>query len=140
MFYCEGQACQKREQCIFHHPEKHPEAAKHNMLQYIDRSLTGTGGANSNGECWTTWDCGDNGNYALFEPILQDDYEGALKDYNEGLELDENYSYLYLRRGKLYSQMDRMEDANNDFVKLGNFHDILISKFLSHCSNDLVVV
>lgn len=96
MFYCEGQACQKREQCIFHHPEKHPEAEKHNMLQYIDRSLTGAGGANSNGECWTTWDCGDNGNYALFKPILQDDYEGALE-----AKLDEwNISLYHYDRSK----------------------------------------
>lgn len=80
MFYCEGKACQKREQCIFHHPEKHPKAAKHNLLQYIDRSLTGAGGASSNGECWTTRDCGDKGHYALFEPILEDDdYKGVLE-------------------------------------------------------------
>ncbi len=89
MFYCEGKACQKREQCIFHHPEKHTESTKNNLLQYIDRSLTGAGGASSNGECWTTWDCGDNGHYALFKPIIEDAYkivlEAKLNEWNISL-------------------------------------------------------
>ena len=55
------------------------------------------------------------------------DYAGAINDYNEGLELDEEYSYLYLRRGKLYSQMERMEEAANDFVKLCQLDTIVDS-------------
>ena len=105
MFYCEGKACQKREQCIFHHPEKHPEAGKHNMLQYIDKSLTGAGGASSNGECWTTWDCGDNGNYALFEPILEDDYADVLE-----AKLDEWGISLYHHDGSKKSMYELLYD------------------------------
>lgn len=114
MFYCEGKACQKREQCIFHHPEKHPEVAKHNMLQYIDRSLTGAGGASSNGECWTTWDCGDNGTYALFEPILEDDdYKGVLES-----KLDEWGISLYHGDGSEKSTYELLYDIISEIEPL----------------------
>lgn len=46
------------------------------------------------------------------------DYNGAMEDYNEGISLDEDYSYLYLRRGKLYSELDKMDLANADFETL----------------------
>lgn len=46
------------------------------------------------------------------------DYNGAMEDYNEGISLDEDYSYLYLRRGKLYSEQDKMDLANEDFETL----------------------
>ena len=46
------------------------------------------------------------------------DYNGAMEDYNEGISLDEDYSYLYLRRGKLYSELDKMDHANADFETL----------------------
>ena len=114
MFYCEGKACQKREQCILHHPEKHPEVAKHNLLQYIDRSLTGAGGASSNGECWTTWDCGDNGHYALFEPILEDDdYKGVLE-----AKLDEWGISLYHRDGSEKSRYELLYDIASEIEPL----------------------
>lgn len=114
MFYCEGKACQKRHGCIFHHPEKHPEAAKHNLLQYIDRSLTGAGGASSNGECWTTWDCGDNGHYALFEPILEDDdYKGVLE-----AKLDEWGISLYHRDGSEKSRYELLYDIASEIEPL----------------------
>ena len=69
---------------------------------YIDRFPTRANGYSSRGLC----------------KEHLGDYEGALKDYNEGLELEANYSYLYLRRGKLYLEMERTEEAANDFVKL----------------------
>lgn len=46
------------------------------------------------------------------------DYNGAMEDYDEGISLDEDYSYLYLRRGKLYSELDKMDLANADFETL----------------------
>lgn len=46
------------------------------------------------------------------------DYNGAMEDYDEGTSLDEDYSYLYLRRGKLYSELDKMDLANADFETL----------------------
>lgn len=46
------------------------------------------------------------------------DYNGAMEDYDEGISLDEDYSYLYLRRGKLYSELDKMDFANADFETL----------------------
>lgn len=46
------------------------------------------------------------------------DYNGAMEDYNEGISLDEDYSYLYLRRGKLHSELDKMDLANADFETL----------------------
>lgn len=114
MVYCEGKACQKRHECVFHHPEKHPEAAKHNILQYIDRSLTGACGASSNGECWTTWDCGDNGHYALFEPILEDDdYRGVLE-----AKLDEWGVSLYHRDGSEKSMYELLYDIINEIEPL----------------------
>lgn len=113
MFYCEGQACKKREHCIFHHPEKHPEAHKHNLIQYIDQSMNGAGGCDSGGACWTTWNCGDNGNYALFEPILEDDYKGALE-----ARLDEWGISLYHHDGSEKSIYELLYDIVSEIEPL----------------------
>lgn len=113
MFYCEGRACKKREQCIFHHPEKQPQVHKYNLIEYVDQSINGAGGCNSNGECWTTWNCGDNGNYALFEPIPEDDYKGMLE-----ARLDEWGISLYHRDGSEKSIYELLYDIISEIEPL----------------------
>ncbi len=112
MFYCEGHACQKRNQCIYHNIEKHPEIKKHNFIQSIDQSMNGAGGYSDN-HCWTTWNCGDNGNYVLFEPILDDDYKGALES-----KLDEWGVSLYHQDGSEKSIHELLYDILSEIEPL----------------------
>ena len=46
------------------------------------------------------------------------DYDGALNDYNIGIELDNNYSYLYLMRGELYMLKGDSIKAYQDFNQI----------------------
>lgn len=94
MFYCEGRACQRRNQCIFHNIDKHPDVVKTDVIQYIDQSLNGSGGVDANGKCWSTWNCGDNGDYVLFEPVPEDVHKKQLAE-----KLSEWDSSLYHRDG-----------------------------------------
>ena len=68
MFYCEGAACQKRNQCIFHNFQTCPDVAINTIVEYIDQSTNGCAGY-ANGKFEESWNCGDHGKYALFEPI-----------------------------------------------------------------------
>lgn len=104
MFYCEGKACQKRDKCVWHNIEKHPDISKHTMVQYIDQSLNGAGGY-SDGHSWTTWNCGDNGDYKLFEPILSSVDKDMLDE-----ELDNWGISLYHRDGTEKSQYELLYD------------------------------
>lgn len=46
------------------------------------------------------------------------DYDGALNDYNIGIELDNNYAYLYLMRGELYMLKGDSIKAHQDFKQI----------------------
>ena len=113
MFYCEGRACSKRTQCIFHHPEKHPDINKYNLIEYCDQSLQGSAGCDCSGKTWETWHCGDNGNYALFEPILEDDYKGVLE-----AKLDEWNISLYHHDGSEKSIYELLYDIVSEIEPL----------------------
>lgn len=46
---------------------------------------------------------------------LSGDRDGAMKDYDEGISVDEDYPYIYLMRGTLYHEDGEMEKAMADF-------------------------
>lgn len=46
---------------------------------------------------------------------LLGDREGAMKDYSEGIEIDEDYPYIYLMRGKMYLNNGDKDLAVKDF-------------------------
>ena len=46
---------------------------------------------------------------------LSGDFDGALKDYDEGIAVDEDYPYIYLMRGSLYLKRGHKELAEQDF-------------------------
>lgn len=49
--------------------------------------------------------------------FLKDDY-GALRDYNKGIEADNDYAYLYLMRGETYIRLNEKEKAKQDFNRV----------------------
>lgn len=65
--YCEGSQCKKRDKCALH-------CVQPGDYEYIDWSTYGGGHAwsDKNGTHVETWyDCGDNGDYKKFKPILK---------------------------------------------------------------------
>lgn len=46
---------------------------------------------------------------------LYGDAEGAMADYNDGIDVDENYPYIYLMRGSLHLDRGEKEKAMADF-------------------------
>ena len=46
---------------------------------------------------------------------LSGNAEGAMADYNDGIDVDENYPYIYLMRGSLYLDRGEKEKAMADF-------------------------
>ena len=65
--YCEGTNCKKRDTCAKHHME--PDK----WYGYIDWSKHGGGSYwqdnEGNNHCETWFDCGDDGNYKLYEEV-----------------------------------------------------------------------
>lgn len=49
---------------------------------------------------------------------LSGDREGAMKDYDDGISVDEDYPYIYLMRGTLYLEDGQKEKAMADFEKV----------------------
>lgn len=64
--YCEGVNCKKRDTCLKHHVKD-----TKSVYEYIDWSNYGGGhlwaDAEGNSHCETWTDCGDDGNYKLYE-------------------------------------------------------------------------
>ena len=65
--YCEGTNCKKRDTCAKHQAEENV------WYEYIDWSTYGGGhywtDAEGNNHSETWWNCGDNGNYKLYERV-----------------------------------------------------------------------
>ena len=49
---------------------------------------------------------------------LSGDLLGAMEDYNDGIDIDEEYAYTYLTRGKLHLKNGEKELAEEDFQKV----------------------
>ena len=54
---------------------------------------------------------------------LQGDNEKALEYFNQGIDLDKTYSYLYVSRGDLLMELGRREEAQLDYEKVLEIDD-----------------
>ena len=54
---------------------------------------------------------------------LQGDNDKALEYYNQGIDLDKTYSYLFVSRGDLLMELGRQEEAKIDFEKVLEIDD-----------------
>lgn len=75
------------------------EAAIEDVSKFIDRYPTDAYGYCARGCC----------------KELLGDLDGALKDYDEGIAVDEDFPYIYLMRGSLHLKRDQKELADKDF-------------------------
>ena len=55
---------------------------------------------------------------------LSGDLAGAMKDYNDGIDVDEDYAYIYLTRGKLHLKNGQKELAEQDFLKAAELDSV----------------
>ena len=54
---------------------------------------------------------------------LQGDNDKALEYFNQGIDLDKTYSYLYVSRGDLLMELGRREEAQLDYEKVLEIDD-----------------
>lgn len=54
---------------------------------------------------------------------LQGDNDKALEYFNQGIDLDKTYSYLYVSRGDLLMELGRWEEAQLDYEKVLEIDD-----------------
>lgn len=62
----------------------------------------------------------ERGKYMIYHrrgwiKMHNNDQKGALKDFNKSMLLEKDYSYNYLCRGMIYSDLDMEEEASRDF-------------------------
>lgn len=68
---CCSERCEKKNRCALYYRNPQPEYRKYDNLEPLDSHGWGSIGCDENGvHCESHYDCGPLGDYAMFQPIL----------------------------------------------------------------------